>query len=516
MPLQRLAERVGPGLGIPGAPTQTRMALSRIRQLICVALIAYAVVLIRHVGAVPGGSDTSGYFNEAHLLSHLRIHELARALPGFPAEVAPPYLYVPLGFRPAPGSPAVLVPTYPPGLSLMIIPAEWIVGWRHAGDVVLVLHSLAGLLLLYVLGREFGLPQLWSLAGAVLLAVSPLYLHMSLWAMSDVPAMTWALAAVLASWKCRERAGWAFAAGLCAGIGFLVRPSNFLIAVPMLVLIGPSPKRLLLAILGGLPGVAAWMAINHAAYGGYLQSGYGAIDQEFHSDLIPGTIRFCLTWLPFAIGPVVVLSPLVVAALVSRTRVALALLAWTAAYIAFYLPYRWTHENWWFLRFLLPAVPALLLSSLIGLEYISGKLRGGFPRMALVPVLALMFASSVWVSLHRIRTFDVLAIGRGEEKYGRVGDWLKSHVPENAAIIAAQYSGSDYYFSHFIVIRADELSPETSERVRKAAQAEKRSVYAVTFPFETKYIASLPGKWTQYGSVDDVVIWRNDWNGPGS
>jgi hypothetical protein len=492
------------------------MALSRIRQLICVALVAYAVVLIRHVGAVPGGSDTSGYFNEAHLLSDFRIHEVTRALPGFPAEVAPAYLYVPLGFKPAPGAPAVLVPTYPPGLALMLIPAEWVVGWRHAGDVVLVLHSLAGLLLLYLLGREFGLPQPWSLAGAVLLAASPLYLHMSLWAMSDVPAMTWALATVLASWKCRERAGWALAAGLCAGIGFLVRPSNFLMAAPMLVLIGPSPKRLLLAILGGLPGVATWMAINHAAYGGYLESGYGAIGQEFHGELIPGTIRFCLKWLPIAIGPVVVLSPLVVAALVGRTRVALALIAWTVAYIAFYLPYRWTHESWWFLRFLLPAVPALVLSSLVGLEYISGKLRARVSNGAIVPVLAVMFVSSLWVSLHGIRTLDVTTIGRGEEKYGRVGDWLKSHVPENSAIIATEYSGSDYYFSHFIVIRADELSPATSERVRSEAQAEKRSVYAVTFPYETKYIATLPGKWTQYGSVGDVVIWRNDWNGPGS
>jgi hypothetical protein len=481
----------------------------------CVAFIAYAVVLIWNVGAVPGGSDTSGYFNEAHLLSHFRIHEPTRALPDFPAEVAPAYLYMPLGFRPVPGAPAVLVPTYPPGLSLMIIPAEWVVGWRHAGDVVLVLHSLAGLLLLYLLGCEFGLPRTWSLAGAVLLAASPLYLHMSLWAMSDVPAMTWALAAVLASWKCRERAGWAFAAGLCAGIGFLVRPSNFLIAAPMLVLIGPSPKRLLLAILGGLPGLAAWMAINHAAYGGYLESGYGAIGQEFHSDLIAGTIRFCVKWLPVAIGPVVILSPLVVAAFMNRTRVALALIAWTAAYIAFYLPYRWTHESWWFLRFLLPAVPALLLSSLVGLEYISGKLRGRVPKAALVSILALMFVGSLAVSLYWIQSFDVVSIGRGEEKYGRIGDWLNTHIPKNSALIAMQYSGSDYFFSPFIVIRADQLNPAVSERVRSAALAEKRSVYAVTFPWETAYIATLPGKWTQFGTVDDVVIWRNDWNGPG-
>jgi hypothetical protein len=490
------------------------MALSKIRPLICAALLAYAAVLIAHIGAVPGGSDTSGYFNEAHLLSHFRIHEPTRALPGIPAESAPPYLYVPLGFRPAPGEPAVLVPTYPPGLALMIVPAAWIVGWSHAGDLVLVLHSLAGLLLIYLLGCEFGLPRAWALAGAVLLAVSPLYLHMSLWAMSDIPATTWALAAVFASWKCRDRAAWALAAGVCAGIGFLVRPSNFLIAAPMLVFLGNSPKRLLLAILGGLPGVAAWMAINHAAYGGYLVSGYGAIGEEFHSNLVTGTLAFCARWLPLAIGPVVVLAPLVLGAFAARTRVALGLVAWAVAYIAFYLPYRWTHEDWWFLRFLLPAVPALVLSSLIGLEHIAGKLQGRVPRPWLGCSLVLLLVGSVGVSLHEIRSFHAVDIGRGEMKYGRIGDWLKAHVPENSALIAMQYSGSDYYYSHYIVIRADELDPRTSDRVRTAAQAEKRSVYAVTFPLETKYIATLPGKWTQLGSVDDVVIWRNDWNGP--
>ncbi|HZZ20230.1 MAG TPA: hypothetical protein VFE25_12710 [Opitutaceae bacterium] len=486
------------------------------RLLTCAALLAYAVVLMLNIGAVPGGSDTSGYFNEAHLLSHFRIHEPTRALPGLPAESAPPYLYVPLGFRPAPGMPGVLVPTYPPGLSLLIIPAAWTVGWRHAGDLILILHSLGGLVLLYVLGREFGLSTYWSLAGSALLAVSPLYLHMSLWAMSDIPAMTWALAAAVASWKSRSRASWALAAGLCAGIGFLVRPSNFLIAAPMLVLIGASPRRLLLAILGGIPCLAAWMAINHAAYGGYLQSGYGAIGEEFHRNLVAGTLRFCAIWMPIAVGPIVVLTPLVLLALAKRTRVALALLAWVVVYVAFYLPYRWTHEDWWFLRFLLPAVPAFILSGLIGLETMNATTLASPRGRPLAIILIVMFVCSAKFSVYQIERFHALSIGRGEEKYGRIGDWLKANVPEDAALIAMQYSGSDYYFSHYVVIRADELTPQISERVRSAARAAKRGVYAVTFPLERKYIATLPGKWTQIGSVDDVGIWSNDWNAPGS
>jgi hypothetical protein len=172
------------------------------------ALVLYGIVLAFLVGAAPGGSDGSGYFNEARLFSHLTLHEPLRDLPGLPGRTARPHLYNPLGFRPAVDGTPRLVPTYPQGLPIMLALAARVVGWRHAGDVVLLLHSLAGLALAYVLGRLLGLPRGWSLAGAVLLAASPLYLFMSLWAMSDVPAMVYATAAVICAWKGRERPLW--------------------------------------------------------------------------------------------------------------------------------------------------------------------------------------------------------------------------------------------------------------------------------------------------------------------
>ncbi len=115
-----------------------------------------------------------------------------RVLPGLPANLTPPYLYVPLGFKPAPDGSGRLVPTYPPGLALMLVPAAKVAGWKHAGDFILILHSLAGLALTYLLGRLVGLSRTWALAGVwPSWRQSPLYLFMSLWAMSDVPAMVW-------------------------------------------------------------------------------------------------------------------------------------------------------------------------------------------------------------------------------------------------------------------------------------------------------------------------------------
>src|ERR1700690_156589 len=172
------------------------------------ALAAYGFILAILIGAAPGGSDGSGYFNEARLFSHLRVHEPLRDLPGLPYKAAPVHLYNPLGYRPAVDGTARLVPTYSPGLPLMIVVAAKAVDWRHAGDIVLLLHSLAGLALTYALGRRLGLSQCWSLAGVLLLAASPLYLYMSLWAMSDVPAMVWVAAAVVSLLNSRDGPAW--------------------------------------------------------------------------------------------------------------------------------------------------------------------------------------------------------------------------------------------------------------------------------------------------------------------
>jgi hypothetical protein len=258
------------------------------------------------------------------------------------------------------------------------------------------------------------------------------------------------------------------------------------------------------------------MAINNAAYGGYLQNGYGAIGNEFHGNLVPGTLQFCLRWLPVVLSPVVIIAPAILAFLGTRTRVAAALGAWAAVFIAFYAPYRWTHEDWWFLRFLLPAAPALLVAGLMVMQRVSETLRGYLSGMPTYVLLLVLFLSSVWVEVSHIRPLHAWSIGHGEEKYGRVADWLKANAPGNSAIIAEQFSGATYYFTNFVLIRSDELDHGTADRVRKAMRSEGRPVYAVSFPLEQDTIKELPGKWVHVMSIEDVMIWRGDWGDAGN
>ena len=483
---------------------------SRTELGLCAGLLAYGAILLALIGAVPGGSDTSGYFNEARLFARHRIHADMRVLPGIPAKEAPPYLYVPLGFRPAADGSARMVPTYPPGLSLLLVPVARIVGWRHAGDVLLLLHSLAGIALTFALGRMCGLSGPWSLLGAAVLAASPLYLYSSLWALSDVPATVWATAAVVAAWKGRERMSWALASGVCIAVAFLVRPSNFLIVVPVVLAIGLSPGRLAVAGLAALPGVGAWMVVNRTAYGGAFQSGYGAIANEFHLNLVSGTLAYCARWLPVLLSPIVIASPAILAFLRQRPRAAAVLAAWAAVFVAFYLPYRWTHESWWFLRFLLPAAPAFIVAGLIVLQQCFEKLQARFPESwaRTLPVLVLFVA--VVSEASQIGPLGAWSIGRGEQKYGRVADWISAHVPRNSAIIAHQFSGSLFYYTNLTLVRADQLDPLTAVRVLSSTRSAGMPLYAVLFSFELGTLKAIPSAWSLVGSVDDVTIWRCD------
>jgi hypothetical protein len=477
-------------------------------------LLGYAVLLFILIGAVPGGSDNSGYFNEARLLAHGRMHVPMRTLAGLPAGEIP-FLYAPLGFKPAADATAQLVPTYPPGLPLLLVPTARLIGWDHAGDAILLIHSLAGIALVFALGRICGLPGSWSLAGSAILAASPLYLYTSLQALSDVPATAWATAAVVASLRSRERDAWALAAGGCISVAFLVRPNNFLIALPVAIAVGMSPRRLFLVALGALPGIAAWMAINRAAYGAALQSGYGSIGNEFHTALIPGTLSFCLRWLPLLLSPIILFAPSILAFLGRIPRVTGVLVSWAFAYIAFFSAYRWTHEQWWFLRLLLPAAPALIVAGLVVPQQWFERVRQLHPAplLRLLPVLLVIAAIGVEAG-QRGPLREARAIGHGERKYGRVAAWLRAHVPANAALAVSQTSGALFYFTDFTLLRYDAVNPGVARRAEDTLRSEGRPLYAALFPFEEPALSSLPGHWDRVTSVDDVSIWRCDLAAP--
>jgi hypothetical protein len=494
----------------PAPPTPDRRRIAAWAAVAALAL--YSVLLVREVGAVAGGSDSSGYMNHARLLASGHLHVQPRIVEGLPQSAAPSFLYVPLGFKPAWDGNG-LVPTYPTGFALFIVLLKPIAGWRHAGDLAIILHSLAGLVATYFLSLRLGLSWRWAGLAAAAIALSPLYLFMSLQAMSDVPSLAWTTFAILAALKSRERASWALAAGAAIAIDVLLRPTNVLAFMPVAIALGLSPRRWLLFVAGGLPGAVFLGVHSLLAYGSLATTGYGDHTQEFSEGYVHGTLIHYALWLPVLFTPIVVLDLGIpwLARVPSRTR--WILVTWILAYAAFYSTYKCTHETWWYLRFLLPAAPALVIGGLLAARAVVSRMSAWFDpgrsATALVVALLLVASSSLW----RGREVDALSIGTNELRYGRVADWMETHVPKDAVCLTMQASGALFYYTKFTFLRWDALDRNNVAAVAAAVRNSKRPLYAVLFPFEVDSQVlekTLPGHWREVGLVDDVTIWRSD------
>jgi hypothetical protein len=481
-------------------------------------LLLYAILILGNINACAGGSDSSGYLNHARLLASGRVHVPVRAIQGLPPDRAPSYLYMPLGFKPAPHGDGI-VPTYPPGLPLLVAAAAPFAGWDRACDLVIVIHSLLGLLLVFALGRSFGLEPAWALLGAVIAAASPLYLTYSLQAMSDVPALAWTTAAILAAWRSsRTQAGvrsggWALAAGAAFAMAVLIRPTNILALAPLLIALGLSVRRLSFFVLGGLPGAVFFALHSLAAYGHPLATGYGDATVLFDATFVGPTLVHYLRWLPALFTPVVFLVAALPWAGGAARRPAAIMGSWTVAYLAFYCSYYCTHETWWYLRFVLPAAPALVVGGLLVAHrwaaagkpaaWSSGRRRLVFAS-ALIAILAF---ESFWS-----RKLDALSVGRGEATYPMCAEWLRQHLPKDAVVVAMQESGSIFYYTDFTFVRWDQMQGPDARRVIEVCASAHRPVYASLFDWETDDALRkrMPGAWSRIGEVRNVTIWRLD------
>jgi hypothetical protein len=255
------------------------------------------------------------------------------------------------------------------------------------------------------------------------------------------------------------------------------------------------------------------MAINHVAYGNAFESGYGAIGTEFHKNLVSGTLRFCMTWLPLLFSPIVIAFPAVLALSRSRPRITAVLLSWVVAFLAFYAPYRWTHESWWFLRFLLPAVPGLIIGGLLVAYLCLEGLKASLSQPQRRLFAGLLVFTALGAETVQMVSLSPWTIGRGERKYGKVSAWLNANVPKNSVMLVSQFSGSMYYFTDFTYVRGDEIDPNTARRIQNAVQAEDRPLYAVLYRFEADLVKTLPAKWELVRTFDDVLVLRCVWPG---
>ena len=426
-----------------------------------------------------GGSDSYCYVHQADAWAsgRLRVVEpLALQAPWPDA----PLTFAPAGHIPSPTVRGAIAPICPAGLSLAMVPfvwaGKWTTGVRGAGGVgnlVFAVVPLFGALLVwsvYELGSRFS--RRVALASALLVACSPAVLFQLMQPMSDVPAAAlWVLAcATAASGKPRS----ALLAGLAASAAITVRPN----LLPMGVVIGLfllfRPERLwreragdaAMFAAGSVPGCVFVAVVQAMFYGSPLRSGYGALTGLFAMDhIVPNAIRYA-TWMWQSHGPVWLFAlavPLVLPGWLTTM-----LLSVVVVNIACYLPYA-VFNDWWYLRFLLPAIAILLVLAMAVVDALLHRWREPLwlarhralsPRCGAIALAIVVCVFFVREARHR----SVFDLQRLEARYQRAGLYVDTRLPPRALIITSWESGSIRYYGHRNTLVWDALDPGWLDR----------------------------------------------------
>lgn len=441
-------------------------------------MLLAAAVSVRWGAFAIGGSDSHCYAGQARMFVEGRLSLAPPVTPPVPWPNAAA-TFAPSGFAPGPDPQGASVPLCAAGLPLAMAAAM-----RLAGDAaIFVVVPLMGLLAVWstwLLGRRLAGPVPGALS-ALLLACSPIFLYQLVQPMSDVPAAalwTAALATAVGPEGRRLEASRGLAAGLLAGAAIMMRPNLAPLAIVPVLLARPSRAAVAAAIGGVVPGVAAVAALQWAVYGSPLRSGYGEVSQLFSARYIGTNLVNYPAWLAFSHTPVLALGLL--APLVAVRRAAsLALVAFAAGVLALYLPYV-PFTDWWYARFMLPAVPALIVLMMAVIERTARRLPRGAGAAALAVV-------TVAIGGHWFRRADDLAVFRLkglEQKYVELGRLARSRLPPNAIVVAAQPAGSVRHYARLPTLSWDAIDPAWLDRVFAQCRARGLAPYLAVEAWE--------------------------------
>jgi hypothetical protein len=398
---------------------------------------------------VAGGSDSYCYLNQAELFTRgdVRDFEPFATDPAWPGNV---WSFAPAGHKPAGGAPGFYVPICPAGYPFLLAAARMMFG-RTAMFWVTPLMGGMAVYLAFLLGRRAAGPAAGLLA-AMLTASSPIVLYQIVQPMNDVPAAAmWSAALVLALSERRGDGRRAILAGVVTGLALTIRPNLVPLAGVVALAAAFAPRgrtmrqRFAVLVSFGLatvPGVAVVMAVQTAMYGSPLSSGYGDLSALFSSsNVIPNLLRYP-RWL------IEVHTPAIAAAAAApfllrpeSRRPASWLLAFAAATFAVYLPYV-VFDAWWYLRFVLPAIPPLLaLTSAVIVELLR-RIRPDARVLAFCAVSIVLPALFVTAAVRR----EAFLLKHHEWRFRSAGEYVAT-LPRNAALITGHHTGSVRFYS---------------------------------------------------------------------
>lgn len=494
----------------PSMPLESHWSRIAFKTSLLVLAIAYTGFLLRHTCFFASGPDSSGYLNEARLFASGRLRVPVEPLRELGVGASMVDVFVPLGFFPGPAG--TMVPTYAPGLPILMVLFASVGGWAAGPFLIPPLAALGCLFLLHALAREIGLSSGWAILAPLLLAPAAVFITYAMQPMSDVVATFWVLLAIGSGFRSRRDVRWAYLAGAALAVAVAVRPTNALAALPLLIAMPFALRSWLGLVLGGLVPGTALLWLNHVQYGSPFRFGFASV-----ADVLtvspPGICAgFHLWWTVRMLTVLTVALALMV--LLARgvpLRHRGVLVSWFGVFFAFYSFYSYC-PNWTANRFLLPAFPSLILAALLALQSATtslasrGRARAG-RVLACLCILLIIAGQSDQAS-----EFRVFRIDDHESVFPETVEWTRRMVPENALVVSGVFSGVFYYYGRWTV-RWDLLDADRFMLLRAYAGNANRRWYAVISDGEVareEFLRRLPGVWTAIGRNRDVTLYRLD------
>jgi len=491
------------------------------------SLLVYAVFFARHIDPVAGPNDSGGYLNSAKALASGHLGPLPRPIWGPAAGESDLTPYLATTFPSYAGG--RMAPEYPVGLPLVFAAAGRVLGMERAVPTVILIQLVLGVAFTRLLARAVGLNGGWNWAAAGIIGLSPVYLFQGLQPQSDGPALVWCTAAVYWAWTSREHPWRAVPAGLATGLAVLIRPSDTLLIIPLLIALAGSWRQICLWLAAGLPCAVCLAWYNHTLYGSVFVTGYGnQPDHFFGLEFVPLNLRAYAMWLPLLFTPLIVLGLAGPFLRGVAPRVRLMLAAWAGVFLIFYSCYWCTWDNWYAMRFLLPAAPAMVVLALLAARTLAERagltlFRAGSVARSFAPS-CLLVALVAGLLIHDVRERRVLYWMHYNSRNADVVRWLAAHVPPNAVIFARHATNSLLYYTDLTFVRSDHAKAQSPGFIADISRT-GRPVYAINYWWEDHGVVdpraedkpgpdrghpTLPGNWKRIAALhdDEIHVWQ--------
>jgi hypothetical protein len=473
--------------------------------------IAVVLIGVTYGTWVAGGMDSYGYVSQADRWRSGQLVVPEPIVDSLPWPNAIDTL-VQIGYVAAPDRRSS-APYYAPGLPLLMALASF------AGHCAIfwVVPLSGGLLVAstFVIGRRIHSDAV-GLVAATLVATSPAMLFLLTAPMSDVPAAAfWALATALLVGGPISNRG-AVAAGLAASIAILIRPN--LVPLAAILALYLVSRRLVAPVvafsLAVLPGCLLMASLNHAWFGSAFRMGATQADVFSLQHALPNLARypkwFVQTQTPLAILGVLALA--VPLRRVWRTTEA----ARTAAFLApvvvvsllihiFFLPL----DDWWYLRYLLAAWPAIF----VGLAAVLATLWNG-TRPWMRPAGVAVAAALCIYGLRTASTRGAFGNGPPERRYVEAARLLQDKTEPDAVILAMQHSGTARYYGGRMTLRYDMLAEDWLDRAAAWLEARGRQPYVLLDAWELDRFRQRFAAKNRLGALNVKTVFISQSGGP--